>query len=437
MIFKNNIYCYTDNDYLERYIDCLSGELKPNELITQKLIEQHAIGFLNGSDNHGINFSLSKCKKKLSLNYDQIDAKDNNPYAKECRGLILAREDLSEFPVLENGKIDPSFTGKTIIVAFGMMRFFNYGQGEAYKIDWDNMNLSVQDKADGTCCFVYFDPTSKQWHVGTRAAPEADIPIDDTYTFRTLFEEGVKSTLGLSFDEFTASLVREMTYVFELTSPYNRIIVDYTDIKITLLAVRYLPTLKEEDPSQLALVQAGGVPVIQKFEFKDRDSLFDFVGKQEALKNEGVVVCDAEFNRVKIKNPQYLAFHRLKGRVGNSKRNLLELILLGHEDDLIPYLTEREKSTILDIKGRLVLFVSMYNQLYSSYINIYNSLEVKSKKDFALMLVDGKVKYTAPMFAMFDGKCSSMKEFIDMNSKNNTWGNGFLDKLLNVMGFEI
>ncbi len=60
-------------------------------LLVQKYLETHS--FANLAAEHGVYASFSKSGHKFSLNYDQIEAKESDPLAQECRGLILSALD--------------------------------------------------------------------------------------------------------------------------------------------------------------------------------------------------------------------------------------------------------------------------------------------------------------------------------------------------------
>src|SRR5574338_666430 len=224
------------------------------KLLVQEYLETHTFGDL--AREHGVYASFSKSGHKWSLNYDQIEAKESDPLAQECRGLILALEDGS--PVIATGTTgfatrDATCPGKTTILAYPMKRFFNYGQGAAAEINWSDPGLAVLEKLDGTLCIVYYDKFTDQWCVATRSVPEADLLMDNgIYTFRTLFEKALYDTTGgLPFEQFAAILDKNITYSFELTTPYNRIVVAYPECRITLLAARKLSSLKEVDPREV------------------------------------------------------------------------------------------------------------------------------------------------------------------------------------------
>jgi len=76
---------------------------------------------------------------KMSLNYDQIEAKDNDPIAQECRGLILG---------FNKSVTDPNEVfGDTEVVAYPFKRFFNYGQDSAARVNFSNAKF--YQKYDG------------------------------------------------------------------------------------------------------------------------------------------------------------------------------------------------------------------------------------------------------------------------------------------------
>ena len=65
-------------------------------LLVQEYLMTHTFGDL--AKEHGVYASFSKSGHKFSLNYDQIEARESDPLAQECRGLILAGEDGRVFP---------------------------------------------------------------------------------------------------------------------------------------------------------------------------------------------------------------------------------------------------------------------------------------------------------------------------------------------------
>lgn len=380
-------------------------------------------------NEHAVYASLSKDKRKISLNYDMIECKDHDELSHDCRGLILSKSNFEQFKLIEN-KLDINcIIGQTEIVAFGMKRFFNYGQNYAAKIDWSDPKISILEKLDGTLCIVYFDNYKCEWCVATRSVPEADLPLDNgLFTFRTLFEKALKETTNYNFEEFTSKfLSKQYTYCFELTTPYNRVIVNYDKNKVTLLSIRSLITLNELDfDNDIIKNLSKIVPIVQSYNYSSMPSLLNWVNSKNPQEYEGVVVKDSKFNRIKIKSEAYVLYHKCRDVLCASERNCMEYILLGKEDDLITYLPNDVSQNILKMKDGLNKFIKKYD-------NIMNELKLsKNYSDRKLFVNDviSKNLWTAPIFQMYDKKCSNMNDFIVKNKKNNTWSNSFLDKLI-------
>lgn len=406
------------------------------KLLVQEFLETKSFGDL--AREHGVYASFSKSGHKWSLNYDQIEAKEDDPLAQECRGLVLSEATGKSFlaqAITVNGKLsyEHIIPGVTSILAFPMKRFFNHGQGAAAEIDWSDPNLAVLEKLDGTLCIVYWDPFTNHWCVATRSVPEADLLMDNgIFTFRTLFEKAVQETLNIPFDLFTKSLVKEMTYCFELTTPYNRIVVQYNTCGITLLAARYVPTGVEIDPSTMAIVKMGNVPCVQAYTYTSVTELLEWVSTLNPMEHEGIVFRDSNFNRRKAKNAAYVAYNKVRDVLATSERNCVELIFQEKEDDVIPFLPEEIVKNLHKIKVGVQAVIKEYDEAFTNAKAQADLALPGDKKTFALIVTKNKKYWSSPFFTMFDGKASNMKDFIAKNRKEGTWANGFLDKFLEL-----
>jgi hypothetical protein len=409
-------------------------------LLVQKYLENHTLGDL--ARDHGVYASFSKSGHKFSLNYDQLEAKESDPLAQECRGLILAREDGASIAgvVGPDGKTDRSGVtpGATTILAYPMKRFFNYGQGSAANIDWGHPDLAVLEKLDGTLCIVYFDPFIDQWCMATRSVPEADLLMDNgLFTFRTLFEKALLETTKLSFEQFTNMLLmEEYTYCFELTTPYNRIVVNYPNCGVTLLAIRHVYVdadglhADEQDPAKSYLAQ--NVPVVQAYTLPTVEKVIEWVSSLNPMEHEGVVVRQGE-NRIKVKNPAYVAYNRVRETLGASPRNVMSLILSEKDDDVVPFLPEEIVKNLQVLKAGVQVVIKQHDDNYLAAVAEAAKTAPGDKKTFAVLVTKDKRLWSSPFFSMFDGKSANMRDFIQKNrQKDGDWSNGFLDKMLEL-----
>lgn len=409
------------------------------KLLVQEFLETHT--FKELEQQHGVYCSLSKSGHKWSLNYDQLEAKESDPLAQECRGLILSRKDGSVIPSPK----DDVVPGETMILAYPMKRFFNHGQGAAAQIDWSDPKLSVLEKMDGTLCILYWDPwlpgdnnaeTANKWCVATRSVPDADLLMDNgLFTFRTLFEKALRETTGYDLSMGFKYLVdRHHTYCFELTTPYNRIVVAYPDCRITLLSVRNLVTHGEmefDHPVVERLIPR--VPFVQAHTYTSIDDLLNWVSSLNPIEHEGVVVRDSQFNRIKVKNAAYVVYNKLHDRLGSSERNCMEFVLLEKDDDVAPFLAPEVGQNMAKLKEGLQRAIMKYDSVYQLILLNLKALGLEgNKKEFALLVTRHHDMWHAPFFIMFTGKASSMKDFIQKSRKNGTWNDGFLDKILEI-----
>ena len=394
---------------------------------------------------HGVNVRFSSCMTKASYNCDQINAVDKDLLAQECRGIILTRVDRCGNVIQwsESCKSD-EVVGHTIVMARPFNRFFNYGQEAAANVDFNDPNLRFFNKEDGTLTIVYHDFNKNEWHVATRGVPEADLPIDgyDNHTFRTLFERALANVTGYSdLESFGKDkLDRNVTYMFELCTPENAVVVRHDDYKVILLGARRL-----SDHVEISLDDCRelGVPVVENFKLGSVQEMIDFVAERNPSEYEGIVVCDSKFRRVKVKSPAYVALHRVTDQVARSPRGLMQIILSEKFDDIVPLLPQAivERGEQMQAQYRVLTrsFDSSFDQalaLANEESPIFNpnskSLVKQHQKSFALA-VQANGGWLAPLMDRYHGKCEGLHDYVmKRRAKGGDWANGFLDTLVEM-----
>lgn len=404
-------------------------------LLVQDYLTTHTFAQLFAE--HGVEASFHSMGYKCSLNYSQLDAKDDNVLAQECRGLILATNDgrsLNHDAEIINGRFnfDEVCPGQTIVLCHGFDRFFNHGQGAAAEIDWSDPHLSIANKIDGTLIQCYLDTVSRQWCAATRSVPEADLPGNDGRTFRQLFEKALMDHLKLTWEEFISQLDPNLTYCFELVSPYNMIVVRHDACRIYFLGARDLRT-QHEVPTNDQRFDCWPRP--QHYSLSNLNEVIEYVNAQDATKQEGVVVkgskSDARgsFPRIKIKSPQYVLASKARDTLGTSNRNCLELILTEKEDDLIPILPTEIVANLMAIKEGYAGWLKNQEADYRAIAEEAAAID-GTKKTFALIVKKHNISYPPAYFAIYDGKARDFKDFVLSARKEGVWSNSFLDRLL-------
>lgn len=221
----------------------------------------------------------------ILLTYNQLSSDFTNPIVRQCRGSIFK---------IENEKF------KCVCMPF--YKFANYGESYADTINW--REATITQKIDGSLIKVWYD---KGWHVSTNNTIDAyKAPLSNypNLTFGDIFEHALKTTKNEFFD----ALNRTFTHMFELVSPTTRVVIPYQETKLYYLAARDMKNFEEvaiEEDAKEIVKNNFGILSPQTFNISTLSDCLDLV--QKFNKNqEGIVVSDNQFHRIKIKSPAYL-----------------------------------------------------------------------------------------------------------------------------------
>lgn len=398
------------------------------KLLVQTYLETHTFQELD--ENWGICARASNEGHKFSLNYDQFKAKVGTLFVEQCRGLVLGLELAhggARVPHIKNKPLSNFCPGKTVIYAYPMDKFYNSEEGHAVKIDWA-AQLIVEDKLDGTLAILYWDAVLTKWCMGTRSVPDADLPLDGWpgLTFRSLFDAAVLETTGLSTKDFTSGLSPAFTYCFELTGPYNRIMVDYKKPGITLLMVRDNHDHREQDRKRMQKLMPllGRVPLPKTWTLGSYQDIKNFVNELSPLECEGAVVMDKDFSRVKIKSMKWLVANATKTTIGASPRNLVRYVLTGVDDDMKAMLPEDIASKLDSVKAQVKQLFADTDANFVSWKS-----QAENRKHFAefVNLYEG---WQGPYFRLFEGRVQSTSDFVNDLLKSDKLSDTFIDGIL-------
>ncbi len=380
--------------------------------------------------DHGVRLSPGTVTPyKASANYDQIAARDTDPLACECRGLVLGKTDGSPIPL--QGPV-----GHLEVFARPMDRFFNLGQGAAAPFDDGDLlhpEARVMEKVDGTLCIVYRDPVAGAWCVATRSVPDADRPVDGfgDQTFRSLFQLAASLHGSRPWEQFTAALNCRLTYCFELTSPRaGSGVVRYDDHQIHLLAVRHTAS-GEEVPIHLHT----HLPIVADHDPRSIADLRAFVESRPPTEAEGIVLRlpsrtrTGGYHRIKVKSTAYTAAHGLSSEAGASPRNLLRVILAGRWDDVGPICRPHVRDRGDQLAEALVRWCRDLDYAAA----MLRAEHGTDRKAFALAVQEGNLPI-GPMMAIYTGQVANARGYIDHKGKGGDWGDGFLDNLAGELG---
>lgn len=292
------------------------------------------------------------------LNYSQIDSPKTHPIVRNCRGLVLNTTDWS-------------------LVSRAFQRFYNWGEVVEEMNLFNFKNFMTLTKEDGSLVNLF--NFNGQWMGNTRGS----FAQSEMQGCAITWQEGFCQALGVSHLN-QLKLDPKLSYIAEFCSPFNKVVRHYPK------PVMYLLTVFEgEDELSWDVVDdiAKLTPFLrpERFHFSSIEDIQEHI--QKIAKNdptyEGVVICDDQGFRWKLKSGEYLALHRLRGEGDNlfMAKNLLPFILSGETDELLVYFSE--------VKPALEYYEE---QVKSFQIAIANQWELAKnepyQKSFALKVKD-------------------------------------------------
>ncbi len=350
---------------------------------------------------HGLEKTLKEFKlksrdyeNKVLIKYDQIHSLMGIEEVQDCRGLILEK-------------------GTWKIMCLSFRKFFNSAEGHAAKIDWNTAN--VLEKLDGSMIQVYWDWNKERWFAATTGTAEGEGEVNnkDGTTFDKLFWDTVNNKY--TFND--CLLDKDHVYVFELTTPYNIVVKPHGTSSATLLTVRNRISLKEIPFNELAMVSESiGIPLVKRYDLNNNNAgALMKTFENMVWHDEGYVVVDGWFNRIKIKNPAYVAVHHLKSKT--SEHAIMGVVKSNEIDEFI--------STFPDRKEEIEKLHKGYNELVSKLESVWDELKdnrpknitAKERKKYAMAVKEAVEKhdvgvFTGLFFGLSDYKVNSVEEYM-------------------------
>lgn len=405
---------------------------------------------------HGVCARPNARLDKVSLNYDQTMIRSGDVLAEQCRGMVIRPRDwLTVQPSAGPSPKDGPWrhqvlSGGVELLAWPMSRFYNDGDPAAASIDW--AHARVLEKLDGTMCVPYWDPHHDRWHVATRSVPEADLPVKAGHlvigdmTFADLFWRSLSATIArarsrIASNEhvgpaFLECLQRRVTYTFELTGPHNKVVVDYPDERVTLLAARDLDTGRELDPRTLGGPFGPWVPLAREWDLMDPNALRQHVKTYAGNVCEGAVVVswgeDPEPARSKFKNDRWRMAARFKDTIDSSRRGALRMIADGTWTPTSAEISAEVQAQFMRLHQGLVAYLTRVDANFRTWHDAAMvSDDPNMRKTFALLVQTAKPADQSPAyFPLWEGKVDSAMNWLTSLAKADKLTDGTIDAIL-------
>lgn len=334
---------------------------------------------------YGINYKLYQ--DSVILNYDLRNCSyPDDDIVYECRGLQLALHDFS-------------------VVSRAFRRFLNYGERNTTDIVFDSQS-TVYGKIDGSLVILYYSSTKSSWQVRTRGTAFAEEKVSSIHgdlqkiletspiTFRDLILSAMKVDDLHQLN--TSSLSKEKSYVFELVSPENRVITSYPERKLYYLST-FNNTTGEEydyDDSYAYISRFVTCAMLPRYSFSgDMQDVLKMSCDLPASE-EGYVVRNSKNERVKIKNPAYVALHLLHNNGSLTDKRILELMEIGEDSEFLSYFPDEQYKFDRLKESKEKLFA----QVEKTYQEIK---DIENQKDYAAQAT--QYKYSGLLFQLRKG----------------------------------
>ena len=303
------------------------------------------------------------------LDYHMIDSPKLHPIVIECRSLILGFN-----------------TWRVVSRKFD--RFFNYGEALDYYHDFDLSRSVIMEKADGSLIGVYYH--NGKWHISTRGMAFAE----GEHVMGGTFREKVLDAFSTPEEEFQQAFdgfPRDTTFVFEYTSPENRIVTKYEEPLMVLLSANNGEVEWEYDVAykELYLMGLKFRPVVT-YNASDMDAVVQLANSLPNLQ-EGFVIYDpVSKKRMKVKSSLYVVAHAIRGNDPlPTKKNLLNLLFTGELDEFIAYFPEwSEKAE--EVRAEVLTMQYDLAEAWDTH------QQIEEQKDFALAIKN--VKHNGILF---------------------------------------
>lgn len=234
-----------------------------------------------------------------------------DPIVQEARGIILDTE-------------------KREVVCWPFRKFGNHNESYADPIDWTTAR--VQEKVDGSIVKLWFDERKPGWQFSTNATLRAENAPVGEFSLISFYDLICRAE---NFGDIPfENLNRDATYIFELVSPNTRVVVPYETTMLYHIGTRHNLTGREMDVDigirrpEMYPIHSLGECLETAIRLNQRDS--------EEIMAEGFVVVDGNWNRVKVKSPDYIAKHHLMQMKSIPKRECVQMLLsVSPEIDII------------------------------------------------------------------------------------------------------
>lgn len=295
------------------------------------------------------------------------------------------------FEQLSRGLIINNQTGE--IVARPFKKFFNLGQSYGdgkMAVPNDNTQLvNVFEKFDGSLGILYRQYGKHK--IATRGSFDSD--------------QALWATEYLFNNHDLTDLPDNLTLLFEIIYPENRIVINYGDTEdLVLLAVINRYTGNEYPFSAVCeIADYYGFNTPASYSFNNVQDILESASRLVGTESEGYVLLYSDGSRFKVKGDDYLFLHRIVTNI--TKKNVFQMWL---EDAKFPDIPNEFLTQMAEWYEE---FDMVSQQIEDEARHAYWDAPTASRKEFALAVKDHM--YSSVIFAMYDENQAKVRSAIN------------------------
>lgn len=322
----------------------------------------------------------------MSDTFPEVDD-EHSAIRRECRGIIFDQD----------GNL----------IARRLHKFFNVNERDEtlmHNIDLSQPHV-ILEKLDGSMITPFYVDGKLRW--GTKMGlTDVAKPVENFVARHPNYVQFAECCLAL-----------EATPIFEWCSRSQRIVVDYPEDRLVLIAVRNNRFGTYTDMQMMQFnAQQYGIDVVRIFDgtAESMQHLIDDVRAQEGI--EGYVIRFYDGHMVKIKGDWYVRIHKVKDSIAREK-NIIDLIVNEKVDDAKAFMLDSDRERVEDFEEKfwkgVTDSVTLYEDMFRRFQYTY-----KDKKEFAIGCSQTLHPLTKGiMFSLWDGK-NARDLILDMIRRN-------------------
>jgi len=286
------------------------------------------------------------------------------PVTRACRGLILDDDGL--------------------VIARPFEKFFNLDEHQALGLALPEEPFLAFDKLDGSLGITYWEPGEGQVRLASRGSFHS--------------EQARRGTEILHEAYPRVPWKRELTYLFEIIYPENRIVVDYGEWEDLVLLAAFDRESGEEVPHG-ELVQWAMDHSLNMAPSLPMSSL-EAASRFERTNAEGYVIRFQSGVRVKVKHAEYVRLHRLV--TGLTKRHVWEVLAAG--DGIPEHWREGLPEEFQDWLDHTVADLQTAASLMRGHVDQAFARIPEGDRKTQALWIQANSKWPHLLFAKLDGK---------------------------------